>query len=805
MEGLKKWIALLATVTMLLLALMSGLISAAPSKEWKEDKEEQSDIVEDKTDEEGLGGEDTVAGPSEEKNTVDAGEAPEAPDSGKDVADTGAGGSEELPPAALLAACEPTMSTMASVTPTLVDPWASGDAKPECVLAATILGVSPADEAYKVDAAAPNGTYTSNGNTITISNSTGKVFDWASVYPVQCVIVKAGTAAYLFYYPGGAYGDTGLYAPYNKDISHVTFCFNVPVLGSICGTKWEDHKEGAPVDGVTIILLDATGNEVARTVTANGGKYCFNDIPLGEYTVRELLDPGWYAKSPASGEWTVILSESGSGIVTAGILCCPPPPPPPPCVTDVDFINARYGSITGLKFEDMNADADKDAEDTPWAGITIQLKQGATVVATTVTDANGRFTFSSVMPGTYDVVEVLGAGIYTSTSLIISGVEVASGQAVVLDETPFLNYEEGSISGYKYRDLDADGELDPGEPGFAGVTIKLYDADDDLIDTTVTDANGKFVFIGVVPGTYSIAEVLGAGVLSKRLTTITGVVVVSGEETVLEQKYFLNYEEGSITGLKFEDMNADGDKDAGDAPWAGITIQLKQGATVVATTVTDANGRFLFTGVEPGTYDVVEVLGAGIYTSTSLIISGVEVASGQAVVLDETPFLNYEEGSISGYKYRDLDADGELDEADTPWDGNSTPIAVELWSGGSKIEETIINNEHGFYLFADLEPGEYTVKEAEPFPEGVETAMDDTSFTVVIESGEHLVVAPEQYFLNYILEVAPVIIEPEVAPQVPGQLPMTGWNLLPWVLAAGLLALLGLITLMLGVIQLRRN
>jgi len=81
-----------------------------------------------------------------------------------------------------------TSLTKASVTPTLVDPWTSGDAAFQCGQ----VTCCDAEYHYKVDAAAPNGTYVYGGNTITISNSDGKTFDWTSNYPVCSVIVKGG-------------------------------------------------------------------------------------------------------------------------------------------------------------------------------------------------------------------------------------------------------------------------------------------------------------------------------------------------------------------------------------------------------------------------------------------------------------------------------------------------------------------------------------------------------------------------------------------------------------------------------------
>ncbi len=119
----------------------------------------------------------------------------------------------------------------ASVDPVLFDPWQSGNAAYECAQAGCTAAY-----AYKVDAPAPNGDYTTgDGNTITISNSDSYTFHWSSVWPVTCVIVVGGGQANVFYYPGGRYSDTSLYAPLNDNtpdeddtfqISHVTFCYN---------------------------------------------------------------------------------------------------------------------------------------------------------------------------------------------------------------------------------------------------------------------------------------------------------------------------------------------------------------------------------------------------------------------------------------------------------------------------------------------------------------------------------------------------------------------------------------------------
>lgn len=83
---------------------------------------------------------------------------------------------------------------------------------------------------------APSQTETANfpehSNTITVSNSIMeedeyKAFDWSSdPNGIGAVLVKASQGYNVYTYDPQARGDSGLYAPDNKGISHVTFCWN---------------------------------------------------------------------------------------------------------------------------------------------------------------------------------------------------------------------------------------------------------------------------------------------------------------------------------------------------------------------------------------------------------------------------------------------------------------------------------------------------------------------------------------------------------------------------------------------------
>jgi hypothetical protein len=125
----------------------------------------------------------------------------------------------------------PAFEALASVDPTLVDPWPPpGGAASECAA----VDCCDSEFHHKFEPwSEDGGSYTvDGGNTITISDNDGQSFGWTSELPVSCVIVKGGTAANVYCYPGGAYSDTGMFAPINPnsqehyDISHATFCFN---------------------------------------------------------------------------------------------------------------------------------------------------------------------------------------------------------------------------------------------------------------------------------------------------------------------------------------------------------------------------------------------------------------------------------------------------------------------------------------------------------------------------------------------------------------------------------------------------
>ncbi len=62
-----------------------------------------------------------------------------------------------------------------------------------------------------------------------------------------------------------------------------------------------------------------------------------------------------------------------------------------------------------------------------------------------------------------------------------------------------------TINGLVWNDADHDGQQEPGEPGVAGIVVHLYDADDNLIATDTTAADGSYFFTDLPPGSYYVA------------------------------------------------------------------------------------------------------------------------------------------------------------------------------------------------------------------------------------------------------------------------------------------------------------
>ena len=83
------------------------------------------------------------------------------------------------------------------------------------------------------------------------------------------------------------------------------------------------------------------------------------------------------------------------------------------------------------------------------------------------------------------------------------------GQTEVLTAgLAFGNYEQTSIHGYKFNDLNGNG-LDNSDPRLAGWTILLVGTDgqgNPVSTSTTTVANGEYSFTGLAPGTYTVSE-----------------------------------------------------------------------------------------------------------------------------------------------------------------------------------------------------------------------------------------------------------------------------------------------------------
>ncbi|MEY4413094.1 MAG: hypothetical protein RIQ53_387, partial [Pseudomonadota bacterium] len=478
--------------------------------------------------------------------------------------------------------------------------------------------------------------------------------------------------------------------------------------------------------GVTVQLLDASGNVVDERLTDVNGNYLFTDLAPGTYSVKFVPPAGYTftqqdvgadvsdSDADASGQTAAFALTSGQDKfdLDAGLLSPTP----------------TTGTVTGTVLLDTNND---NVGDTAAPGVTVVLRDpSGAVVQTTVTGADGSYTFTNVVPGNYTVTETNPVGVLdvadkdggdlNSIPVTVSAGQTSGGNF-------FVDEKVATLGDKVWLDADADGQQDAGEAGVADVTVELLDAAGTVIATTTTDASGNYLFDNLAPGSYSVKFVTPTGYTlttanvgadasdsdANPSTGITGTYTLNAGDVNLSADAGLVAAptSGTVTGTVLLDSDND---NVGDTPAPGVTVQLRDPAgNVVATTTTGADGSYTFPNVPAGSYTVTEVNPAGV-----LDVVDSDGGNPNSVAVTVTPgqttsgvvFVDEKVAKLGDKVWLDSDADGQQDAGEA----GVANVTVQLLNAAGTVVATTLTDASGNYLFDTLAPGSYSVKFVAP-------------------------------------------------------------------------------------------
>ncbi len=390
---------------------------------------------------------------------------------------------------------------------------------------------------YRIEVATPA------GNQVTKSDAAGNSFDNID----NDAVVNGANAIVNF----------------NTNNTNHNFDIGFKPLASLGDKVFLDNSTAIPngvqdagepgVAGVTVTLYAADGTTVlATTVTDAYGNYLFDNLPAATYVVGFTL--------PANYQFTTNTNTTDDGNTTgAGATVASQNG------SDANATTGKtYGVVLSAGENNRNVDAgiifnsqllpnsigDRVWFDTDGGGtqngtepgvagvvVTLYAADGVTVVATTITDANGNYIFNNLPASTTyivgftppsgtvfttdggttpgdatinsDVNATLGSATYGKSGPVTTGTALAPTQIKGID-AGIKTQAAGtaSLGDRVWNDLNSNGTQDAGEQGIAGVTVNLYeDANGDgvltggeltAVRTVVTDAFGNYIFNNLV-------------------------------------------------------------------------------------------------------------------------------------------------------------------------------------------------------------------------------------------------------------------------------------------------------------------
>ena len=526
----------------------------------------------------------------------------------------------------------------------------------------------------------------------------------------------------------------------NPSVQNVNFGYatNYTIKGAIYrdADRSESLEDGEKLyQGVTVDLLDASGNVVATTTTDAHGAYAFTNLEEGTYKVRvrkegpiadlvQTEDPD-ATKDNTSGDITLELND--------------------PIKENVNFGYISDNSISGIIYRDDNRSNSLNGGEAGYPEQTVQLldKDGA-VIKTTKTDANGNYSFDNLPDGTYSV-KVVKDGALTDLEQTEDpdSAKDSASEPITLDEdnptkksVNFGYVPDYFIKGTIYRDGNRSGALDAGEKLYEGVTVNLADADGTVVATTTTDADGTYSFDKLPAGTYSVKVVQDGPIASLEQTgdpdatkdNSSEPITLNNDNPSTTDVNFGYIADNSLSGTVYRDDSRNGDQDGTEPGYSGVTVQLLDASgNVVATTTTDKDGTYSFSKLPDGTYSVKVVKDGELAdTEQTEDPDATKDNASEPVTLDEDnptkdhiDFGYVPDYSIHGLVYRD----GDRDEKHGATEKGYANQTVELRDKDGKVVATTTTDANGAYSFSKLPAGDYTVKVVK---DGALTDLDQT-------------------------------------------------------------------------------
>ncbi|WP_456280461.1 carboxypeptidase regulatory-like domain-containing protein [Cupriavidus sp. JZ107] len=438
------------------------------------------------------------------------------------------------------------------------------------------------------------------------------------------------------------------------------------------------------------------------------------------------------------------------------------------------IVTVVSSSLAGAVYVDADNDGVRDAGENGIANIAVTLSgtafDGTPITRSTTTNSSGAYVFDRLPEGTYQIGEgpvnnaayadgrdTIGSAGGTVGNDVFSNIPLPGNTAA----TSYLFGEipASGISGRVYHDRDADGAIDGGEPGIAGVTVTLTGTDDlgaTVTRTATTDATGAYSFTGLRPGSYTVTETQPGDYLPGRTSAGTGTNGASGGSvsggptgnavqaialTLNGSVANVNFGEvkaAQIGGSAYIDTNGDATRQPGETfGLPNVTVTLSGtddlGAAVNATATTNATGGYSFANLRPGTYTVTETRPASISATGTQVGTGAatpgtgstnaatQVIAGIGLV-SESHAVNYNFGhqgdtQLTGSVYVDLNNNGRRDTGEPGIAGVAVSLSGNTGAGAAVCSVypcTTTTDANGNYAFANLPASDgsgYSVRE----------------------------------------------------------------------------------------------